>query len=463
MKQDSSEYAACGAVPNLLPYAFGASEPPEDKQMKMKWRIAIPAICSLSLLIFFQNCQGFLVGPFAAKGANPTLDHLWTHEARFVPVRKLHHKDAAGETSEHLMSVKIVPHGGKWYSLNRRTYRGNPAICGGARFDLQISESSDQGATWSVPLTVGRANDTAFCQITDSSLFFDEQTNQMFLLSQCQEALSNKWDVCLYTADGLDPMNSQWTWSPHNPVIKPGDLWQRICTTSMTCPADVTEEGTPEIIAKRDGWYFITFHGFRSPDGYRGIAKTRDFVSFVVDAPDIAQGPLFTKNDCASLIEGCIGVGHASMLFVDQIAYALVETPTQNLACAAQQRWPVLLARANVATFWSQNPRWSFLSHDAPLLENRFRRDLGCQIQYANLFTDGGATYLSFVLYSSKSTEWEPNAIYKLEWNDSRIDRTIEKEELLANISIEGDRAAPINWTAKAVSNPVAPQSIVFE
>jgi hypothetical protein len=391
------------------------------------------------------------------QGSKANLDFFWAKEAHFVPFRRL--KFPPEVNADHFMSSRIVARNGIWYSLTRRTYKNTRPGCWGDSMDLLLHSSRDQGATWSASVLVDRSSDK-FCMITDASLFFDVDMNKMFILTQCLTAQTNSWDLCLYTGSGLDPMTATWTPASQNPVIRSGDLWRQICAKSGRCESDVGEEGTPEIIAKRSGWYYITFHGFKNPKGYRGIARTRDFITYDVNGADMADGPLFTVDDCSRSVSGCVGPGHGSMTFTNEFAYTLFEVPTQNLACERGQRWPFVLARTS--NFWSKSPTWDVFDQ-RPILENNMDDGQGCQLQYANLFVDRGITYLAITYHSRRSDEWFPGAVFQLTLNGAPIEDTRDRRDILNNFVIYPARE--INFVSPAppqvmpvIPSPPGPQ-----
>eukprot|EP00043_Microstomoeca_roanoka_P007652 m.73780 g.73780 ORF g.73780 m.73780 type:complete len:83 (-) comp13914_c0_seq7:127-375(-) len=61
------------------------------------------------------------------------------------------------------------------------------------------------------------------------------------------------------------------------------------------------DEGTPEIVKKdSEGYFYVTFHGWDAVAGKsaRGMAKTKDFVSWVVNGSGLPNDALFTSLDC---------------------------------------------------------------------------------------------------------------------------------------------------------------------
>lgn len=50
------------------------------------------------------------------------------------------------------------------------------------------------------------------------------------------------------------------------------------------CTVGTVDEGTPQIVEKRDGYFYVTFHGYnyQLKKSARGAARTADFVNWDV-------------------------------------------------------------------------------------------------------------------------------------------------------------------------------------
>lgn len=53
------------------------------------------------------------------------------------------------------------------------------------------------------------------------------------------------------------------------------------------------EEGTFDIFQKKNGYYYVSFHGYDGVNGYRGIAKTADWIHWIAGQDDLPQDAIF--------------------------------------------------------------------------------------------------------------------------------------------------------------------------
>ena len=195
----------------------------------------------------------------------------------------------------------------------------------------------------------------------------------------------------------------EWVYNKANPVVTGGQLWSQICDgTGKHCTKGFHDEGTPEIVCKDAGFFFVTFHG--CPDGARtsarGVAKTRDFVHWEVDGADLPGDAIFSSVDCAgwnvSWANGtCVGGGEASIIdnrHDDGYLYQLIESPDISLAClGAEQNWVLGLLRSHS---FARSGEWEQLPARNPLVVPAVKH--GCYLQYGRLFVDAsrGASYM---------------------------------------------------------------------
>ncbi|WP_415062156.1 hypothetical protein [Bdellovibrio sp.] len=379
------------------------------------------------LVMSFQNCgQGFNGATFLegvdsqeitvktmASSSFPTLENLWNGEAYFRPYGKkvftFNSEFADGDPS------KVYVKDGVWYAVVRSQYHSSNASCG-TRIASVLYASNDKGQTWPQRQVIADPGDqSSMCAHVDGSVFYDSTEKMWYYLGQCL-SVKKRWDLCLYTRNATDPMGS-WKANTRNPVVKSQDLWSQICRTSGACPSSTGEEGTPQIVTRTGGWFYITFHGFKDGMGYRGMAKTQDFSTWVTADVDLPRGPLYKSSHCQGAVPGCIGAGYASIMNEGSYNYQLIETPTVSLACTNGQRWPFLLTRTT--NLFSQSVTWQTLGNKA-FLENSIAGPIGCHIQYAHLFKDGSEIYLGLSYYTDTG-EWYPYGLYKLEWNSAPI------------------------------------------
>ena len=115
------------------------------------------------------------------------------------------------------------------------------------------------------------------------------------------------WTLSHFTKRGASPFGTGWTANPSNPVVKGGDLFGQICAGSgKHCQVGTTDEGTPQIVEKAFGEFFITFHGYdySRNKAVRGVARTEDFVSWNTAGGGLPNDAIFSAADCAPREKG---------------------------------------------------------------------------------------------------------------------------------------------------------------
>jgi hypothetical protein len=371
-----------------------------------------------------------------AQGAEPNLDDLWTGQAQFEFYGKM-------PASNESPTATFVSNG-IWYTLGRlnRDDKSIPGCQGLGVFALQMRKSMDHGKTWSEPLVVADPAllpGQSLCSYVDASAQYVPQENQWYLLTQClnKSGQHPEWDLCLLTRKATDPMGV-FQPSQNNPVVRGGDLWSKICHLPQSgCSSQkIVDEGTPEFVAYENSFFYISFHGYdpKTHKGYRGLAKTKDFLKWEVAGPDLSSGALFSELDCQNS-NGCIGGGFASTLATDRHKYLLIETPTKNLTCTAGQDWPFQLYRSQ--SFATKTGGWESFSSN-PLISSPRRSDMGCDLQYAHFFKDGAETYLMVSYQGRPHLEFYPTAIFKLTPKSQNAKAVIRfSDEFLDAISAE--------------------------
>jgi len=165
----------------------------------------------------------------------------------------------------------------------------------------------------------------------------------------------------------------------------------------------VKAEGTFDIFDYQDGYYFVDFHGFDGVHGFRGLAKTRDFQSWDIVAPD----SILDRNDALSFTtsweqKGPIGFGVGRIIKNQGYYYLISEAADKSLACTPGQHWVWGMFRTKVliATTWehlANNP--FFTVQNFP---DQDPQPLPCNPAYAGIFTSQtGRVYLHFSRPSS--------------------------------------------------------------
>ena len=120
----------------------------------------------------------------------------------------------------------------------------------------------------------------------------------------------------------------------------------------------MVDEGTPEIVEKVDGDFYVTFHGYDyvRKQAARGVAQTSNFVTWFITggAGKLTGDVIFTALDCNKWAVpwkgGCIGSGEASILRSPSgYMYEVIEATDEVLTCETalgSQWWPLGLVRS---------------------------------------------------------------------------------------------------------------------
>jgi hypothetical protein len=171
------------------------------------------------------------------------------------------------------------------------------------------------------------------------------------------------------------------------PSVRAGQLWSRICSHSGSIcnPRNTVDEGTPDIVYKKDGYFYVTFHGYdyHAKNGFRGVAKTVDFHHWIEVGADLPNGPIFAAPQCQGWNPGCVGGGEASTLVAGNYQYMMIETPTISMGCTPGQNWPIALLRTSKGGFpqWS-SARWQPFPLNPFLTTSKAGPRSKCAIQY---------------------------------------------------------------------------------
>jgi hypothetical protein len=152
------------------------------------------------------------------------------------------------------------------------------------------------------------------------------------------------------------------------------------------------DEGTPEILYKYNGYFYVTFHGFDPgpSKGYRSVARTTDFKNWEVVGAGLPGDAMFGPADCQLWNTNCIGGGEATTLASGGYYYMLMETPNLSLTCQVNQVWNFGLVRSPSL---SRSGLWDSYGQN-PLLKPSSNK--GCDLQYARLFYDRGSVFLIY-------------------------------------------------------------------
>lgn len=355
------------------------------------------------LMLIFMALVALSVIP-SARAVSPTLTDFWNGKAKLQFVRALTavemqqgHITNMGPGFSAGVRVKVI--GDVWYLFMRRieTEIPTPDYCPQRKSNLLsvvVSKSVDEGRTWSKPVRIisPAANTPWECGATDGDAIYNAKTHQWHYLFQC---LSRKgWQGCYAKRSGDDPMG-EFEIPTSNPAIPAGAIWSKICDLrSDECTRiagglnKIHDEGTFDIFDFRGGYYFVDFHGYDGVNGYRGIAKTKNFKKWVVVASDAT----LNKEDALSFKtpwdkKGPIGFGAGVITKGQGYFYLIAEAADKNLGCTPGQNWVWGLFRSKRLS----NTRWEqykenpfFTAEDFPAQD---AHPLPCNPAYAGFFT----------------------------------------------------------------------------
>jgi hypothetical protein len=377
--------------------------------------ISHPKLYPLCLAAGAMLAIASLAGARPVKPPKPTLpatigrqmQAFWQGMAHFKEVRDIDWGkppyNAPGEGEGWFGKPMPFPNS-KWYLFSRQAIRRKPGYCPHHGWQVIVRESSDRGRTWSNPAIVAAAPGQGApdaCGVVDGSSYYDRATNTWQMLTQCLATHdAGGWQMCHYVRRGPSPMG-HFT-ADAKPAVRGGELWSRICSHSRAIcdPRNTHDEGTPDIVYKKKGYFYVTFHGFdpATKQGFRGVAKTADFHHWMVAGPGLPDAPIFAPPECRAWNPGCIGGGEASTLIAGNYQYMMIETPNISLACTRGQKWPIALLRApkNIFPPWS-SPKWQKF-HANPLLRTAWPGPKAkCALQYPRWAV--GANHAVYILY----------------------------------------------------------------
>lgn len=360
--------------------------------------------------------------PQAVRASAPTLNDYWQGKARWQFVFRLT-DSGTGWGWGFEGGTRMVVVGSTWYLFTSDS-NGQPSYCPGGSTALVVRKSTDQGKTWSDKVRVISPQEGKpwECFAVDGGVYYNATENKWHYVFQCL-ARNGVWNGCYLEKIGSDPMglfSEPATIGFANPVIPSGSLWSRICSNpNSNCAklsgGNVGGEGTFDIFYFDGTYYYVSFHGYDNVRGYRGIAKTKDFINWI--AGDVSQGvpndAFLTLYDQLNWREtwdknGPIGFGEASTLYENGYFYTISEGMDINLG---GEYWP----RINVdfGIFRSNsliNTKWEQFPLGNPILYSG-KGALARGYAYGNLFkvptTQNIYAFYSILIYDSNA-----NGIY---------------------------------------------------
>lgn len=420
--------------------------------------LLLALVLTLTPVLFRSTTASAATG----TGGAASMQDYWDGRANWVYQRKLSDTDTGQSETYTGAHVTIV--GRTWYLFDRVNYVGRsncafnaPGTFNGKPIGIQVRSSINQGATWSAPTNIitPDAGTPWSCYATDGDAYYNaaEGTNGTWhYLFQCLPNTSppGPWRGCTVSRSGASPMGAFTTPAgATNPVINSGDIWSQICKAARTndfCVKDATgsvsQEGTFQIIKFDGTYYWVGFHGVDASSpikGFRGIAKTKDFVTFVsgnsdglhdtptdaalsaADAPSTAAGQTGAARAWhEDLINGAQGAGDAAVIQEGNYYYQMTEEPDANFAGQAGQNWDYGIYRASsltaTSTQWEPFPRGNPIEFSSTTTEIGQSAPLYLGLQYQRIFKDPatGFTYLTFGRYTTDNN-YSALYFYRLE------------------------------------------------
>lgn len=327
-----------------------------------------------------------------------SLNDFWDGSATFQYVRQQKSPSAGGGDTGGVfynLTAQVTVVGSTWYRFSREAVINEKNKCAPEAYSrMVLYKSTDQGSTWGsrtvvVEPTVGTDYK---CGGTDGSVFFDEPNATWHALFQCTDGPGGTapWGVCHASIKSSNPIGT-WTVDAKQSVSR-GDIIEDLMALKGW-----HDEGTPHIVEKANGYFYVTFHGYDgASQGVRVIARTPDFKTWAVDT----KAPLFGPDDCGSWNVNwkgkCKGGGWADMLADDGWYYMLIEGVDKNLACVHDQNWVFGLLRSKnlLSSNWQRLPDGPGILFNSAQLD-RTGHTRPCGLQHGLIFRSGNDVYLS--------------------------------------------------------------------
>jgi hypothetical protein len=416
--------------------------------------IILPIILALIIITLPPAGSPATAAPSTLPAGYATLNDYWNGTARWSFVRNWTEVMPGWSTDDdfsagsHITAVQDPQTGQSiWYAFTRKWYSGqlctfgpgHDGIPGTADDDktvpmgTRVRKSTDKGVTWTAPvdIIIPTAGTPWACAGTDGDAYYDAPRSTWHYLFQCL-GNSGGWKGCHLQRPITNPLGlflqSQ---TPHaNPVINGKDLWSRICNQSqdncVSLPGGVNrvyDEGTFNIF-KYDGTSFwVGFHGYDGVRGYRGIAKTTNFVTWVAGDPNqgVPGDAMLDLRDASGWREtwnsgGPVGAGAGSILYENGYYYQISEFMDINLGCTHGQNWDWGMFRSTslTNTTWSQYPFGNPIFYSSKAPEGPNGKSLWCNLQYARLFQDP-VSGISYLTYGRRTNDKNFEGIYLYE------------------------------------------------
>lgn len=316
-----------------------------------------------------------------------------------------------------LTSSKIRILNGTWYMFQRKFMSASDVSCPNGEdgkpiggLGIRIYKSTDQGRNWeATPTEISPQAGTSYtCMVADGDAVYDSATSKWRALFQCLSA-DGVWRAC-YFESGSATLSTPFTYVR---TFQPGFLWGKICKGTANCPTGMGDEGTFDIFRKdSSGYFWVTFHGYQKPKGYRGIAKTTDFNTWVAGTAGLPTDSSMSSASATNWREtwnagGNMGAGTGSIVEEDGYTYQLVEFADINLACTPGQHWDVGLFRTTdpTSTNWQQLPQGNPIIYSSTAIENPLIGIQQCNVQYPQLIQDTSVSPAVIYMKVGRETE----------------------------------------------------------
>lgn len=348
-----------------------------------------------------------------------TLGDYWNGQAEWK-LEKKYSQESTGWPYGFAAGANIHIVNGIWYWFHWQYSGITPSYCNGLqKAGMFARRSTDRGQTWSGQVAIIPPDEgTAWeCYATDGDTYYNSSEAKWHYVFQCLDR-NIRWNVCHLTREGSDPLGA-FQQTHANPVLRGGsehrDLWKDIMP-------GVTDAGTFQIFDYKDGYYFTSFHGVNvdpyGSGGYRGIAKTRDFITWVAGDPNqgVPADSVLTRNDALTWRENWNGspggIGAGGILHDGGYYYQVAEGSDPDLSCIDGQNWDVGIFRSNsiTNTNWEQYPLGNPILYSSKKPE-RGGKSIGCNPAYTRLFRDD-ATGAIYMHTSRESTDLNYSGVY---------------------------------------------------
>lgn len=389
-------------------------------------------------IIYAGLAIAMLIG--AAQAQTPAkLSDYWAGNAQWDLVSRWTQAQPNGGSPVTSSKIRIL--NGTWYMFQREFVSVPDGSCpkdaDGHTLDalgIRVYKSTNQGGTWqSTTGVISPQPGTSYsCVITDGDAMYDTSTSKWRGLFQCLGA-DNIWRAC-YFENSTSTLTNAFSYVR---TFQPGFLWGKICKGTATCPTGLGDEGTFDIFRKdTSGYFWVTFHGYKDLKGYRGIAKTTDFNTWVAGTGGMPTDSTMSSVSATTWREawasgGNIGAGAGSGVDEDGYAYQLVEFADMNLACTAGQHWDMGLFRTTnpASTTWDQLPQGNPIIYSSTAIE-QYAVDKNnqpvigvrpCNVAYAQLIQDTSVTPAVTYMKFGRETWADPvhNGVFLYRLNKS--------------------------------------------